>query len=102
MIDIHPLVVAKFKLSKLTLRAAAKQIRISAPSLRSMLRGESTPNSRTLKKWKHWLGADLVLQAGEHAARLRRSSKVVNDELAVRVADAPKKHRTAIAAVLQI
>lgn len=56
---------AELAVDAASLRRVAKQIRMSAMGLRSFIRGEHTPQPRTIRKLNTWYAAR-VATAGEH------------------------------------
>jgi hypothetical protein len=66
MSKLSSLLAAKMKSADLNFTAAAKELDISAPSLRAVLSGRSAPNSRSLGKYAKFLGIseDAVAEAG--------------------------------------
>jgi hypothetical protein len=66
MTKLSSLLAAKIKSADINFTTAAKELEISAPSLRAVLAGRSAPNSRSLGKYAKFLGVseEAVAAAG--------------------------------------
>lgn len=63
---------AELAVDAASLRVVAKEIRMSAMGLRSFIRGEHTPQPRTIRKLNTWYAARVAAggEAGENEARI--------------------------------